>query len=127
MDKNKFFIKIDWKKQSTLSEKRFLAKLIGLIEYNVEESRCDMQFLSFEMNMSKSTLYRKIKIVTGQSPLLFIRDIRMQKARILLSDRILNISEIAYNLGFNCPKYFSICFKKEFGLTPTEFRNTINF
>lgn len=101
----------------------FLEKAIAIIEENIANSNFTVQIFQKEMNLSNSVLYRKLKALTGLSPLEFIRNIRLKKACVLLLDNQYNISEIAYKVGFNDPKYFSICFKKEFGKTPTEYQN----
>ena len=73
------------------------------------------------MNMSYSTLYRKIKGVTGMSPKEFIRNIRFKYACRLLLEKTATVSEVAFMVGFTDAKYFSISFKKEFGMTPSQY------
>ena len=73
------------------------------------------------MNMSNSTLYRKIKGLTGMSPKEFIRNIRFKYACRLLLEKSSSVAEVAYMVGFSDAKYFSICFKKEFGMTPSKY------
>ena len=103
------------------ADKQFLQSIIDSIEQHLEESEFDLEHLSTEMNMSKSTLYRKIKSMTGMTPLDFVRNVKMKRACMMLLARTLNISEIAYAIGFSSPKYFTKCFKEEFGVTPTEY------
>ena len=103
------------------ADKQFLQSIIDSIEQHLEESEFDLEHLSTEMNMSKSTLYRKIKSMTGMTPLDFVRNVKMKRACMMLLARTLNISEIAYAVGFSSPKYFTKCFKEEFGVTPTEY------
>ena len=76
----------------------------------------NLEKLSEEMNMSKSTLYRKIKSMTGLTPLDFVRNIKMKRACMMLLARTQTISEVAYAVGFSNPKYFTKCFKEEFGV-----------
>ena len=71
--------------------------------------------------MSQSTLYRKLQVLIGISPNELIRKIRIKTACRLLLEKRLNISEIAYDLGFSDPKYFSNVFKKEMGISPTAY------
>ena len=104
------------------ANKRFLQSTIQQIEIHIERSDFDLDELSSALNMSKSTLHRKIKSITGLTPLDFIRNIKMKKACMMLLDGRLTISEVAYALGFNDPKYFSKCFKNEFGATPSEYQ-----
>ena len=74
------------------------------------------------MGTSASTLYNKLRSITGMNVSAFIRDIRMKEARHLAeTEQDLRVSDLAYKVGFKDPKYFSTCFKKEFGLQPSEF------
>jgi len=74
-----------------------------------------------DLGYSKSKLYRSIIPLTGKSPNTFIKEYRLNKALQLLNNQVLNISEIAYETGFNSPAYFTRAFKKQFGLLPTNF------
>ena len=103
------------------ADKQFLQSIIDSIEQHLEESEFDLEQLAAEKNMSKSTLYRKIKSMTGMTPLDFIRNIKMKRACMMLFSRSHTISEVAYAVGFNSPKYFTRCFKDEFGVTPSEY------
>jgi AraC-like DNA-binding protein len=78
--------------------------------------------LSREMGMSHAQLHRKMTALTGQSALKFVRALRLAKARQLLLQTDLNISEIAYQTGFNDPAYFSRVFSNEVGCAPSVFR-----
>lgn len=106
------------------ADKLFLQSIIESIEQHLEESEFDLERLSGEMNMSKSTLYRKIKSMTGLTPLDFVRNIKMKRACMMLLARTQTISEVAYAVGFSNPKYFTKCFKEEFGVTPTEYQQS---
>ncbi|MEA5127462.1 MAG: response regulator [Proteiniphilum sp.] len=106
--------------QST--DKNFLEGIIESILQHLDESEFDLEKLASDMNISKSTLYRKIKSITGLTPLDFIRNIKMKHACMMLKSKGQTISQIAYALGFNNPKYFSKCFKEEFGISPTEYQ-----
>ncbi|MEZ4989207.1 MAG: two-component regulator propeller domain-containing protein [Saprospiraceae bacterium] len=99
----------------------FLEQLISLIEAHLNEEQLTAEFLSTQMAMSHSTLYRKIKSYTGESINSFIRSIRLKQAAQLLTDSGMNISEVAYRVGFSDVDYFRKCFKKQFGTTPTDF------
>lgn len=103
------------------ADKQFLQSIIESIEQHLEEPEFDLEQLAAEKHMSKSTLYRKIKSMTGMTPLDFIRNIKMKRACMMLLSRSHNISEVAYAVGFSTPKYFSRCFKDEFGVTPSEY------
>lgn len=104
------------------ADKQFLQSIIESIEQHLEEPEFDLEQLAGEMNMSKSTLYRKIKSMTGLTPLDFVRNIKMKRACMMLLARTQTISEVAYAVGFTNPKYFTKCFKEEFGVTPTEYQ-----
>ena len=74
------------------------------------------------MGSSSSTLYNKLRAINGMNVSAFIRDIRMQEAkRIATATPDIRISDLAYKVGFKDPKYFSTCFKKDFGMQPTEY------
>lgn len=92
-----------------------IEKNMSNIDYNVES------FVS-DMGIGRTLLYQKINDILGMSIKEFIMDIRLKRGAQLLEESDLTVSEISDSTGFNNPKYFSICFKKHFGLTPTEFR-----
>lgn len=108
------------------ADKMFLQKITNVVEAHLEENEFDLEMLAKELNMSKSTLHRKVKAMTGLTPLDFVRNIKMKKACQLLTAHELSISEIAYALGFTNPKYFTKCFKEEFGITPSDFQQQLN-
>lgn len=99
----------------------FLEQLISIIEENINEEYLTAEYLAGQMAMSHSTLYRKIKSYTGESINSFIRSIRLKQAAQLLTDSEMNISEVAYRVGFSDVDYFRKCFKKQFGVTPSGF------
>jgi len=115
------------KLKSTLSkdniEDVFLVKIISAIEKNIDDSHFGTLHLSHAIGMSESQLYRKLKALTGKSTAIFIRTVRLHKARELLTATSLNVSEIAYETGFSDPAWFSRVFKEEFGVSPNTFRN----
>ena len=79
---------------------------------------------SQEMNLGRTSLFNKIKGITGQTPNDFMITLKMKKATFLLTNNPeLNISDITYRLGFNSPKYFSKCFKEQFGMTPSDYKS----
>ena len=92
-----------------------------VIEDHILESEIDVPFLCEQMHVSKSLLTRKLKGITGHSPREFIENIRMKHAARMLCDGVHNISEVSYELGFSSPKYFTIRFKKIFGMTPSQY------
>jgi len=98
----------------------FLQKLTDYLEANLDNSELSIEGLAGEMAMSRSQLNRKLKALTGQSPTLFIRNFRLQRARQLLEEGYGNISEIADKVGISSPAYFSRIFSETFGKAPSE-------
>ncbi len=103
------------------ADDKFLAKALEIVEDHISDSTFDVRNFVSEIGMSRSVLYRKLEAVTGQSANEFIRNIRLKRAAQLLSQNKLNVSEISYEVGFNDPQYFSKCFSKQFGKTPSEY------
>ena len=101
---------------------KFMTKVEGIILEHLEEEDFSADQLGQAVHLSRSQVHRKIKALTGQSTSLYIRLIRLQKAKELLASEDLTISEVAYQVGFKSPVYFSQIFKKTFGESPTESR-----
>lgn len=101
----------------------FLGKADRAILEHLEEEDFSVNRLANAICLSRSQVHRKIKAITGLSTSIYIRMIRLQKAKELLTVEELTISEIAYQVGFKSPVYFSQIFKKTFGKSPTESRN----
>ena len=89
---------------------------------SLSDHQFDMDQLSKAAGMSRSQIFRKIKALTGQSPSVFIRHIRLQKAKELLQSTDMGVSEVAYEVGFSTPAYFSDAFLETFGARPSEVR-----
>lgn len=104
-------------------EKEIIKKATEYVEANLRNSDFDVEKLSQAMNMSRSTLTRKLKTITGLTPLDFINKIKMRHALILLRDKNRTVTEVAADLGCYNRKYFTARFKAEFGFTPSEARN----
>jgi YesN/AraC family two-component response regulator len=100
----------------------FLEKILRIIEEHLSDSNFDIDEFADVLHLSRSTLYRKLKTMTGLSPMEFIRNIRLKHACTMLNGGSMSISEIAYSVGFSDPNYFALCFKTEFGNTPTDYR-----
>ena len=91
---------------------------------HLSDSDFDREGFAAEMGASSSTLYNKLRMLTGMNINNFIRDIRMKEAkRLVESQPDLRVSDLAYMVGFRDPKYFATCFKKEFGIQPSELIN----
>lgn len=106
---------------SNSADAKFMKKAIEVIESNLDNSDFSVEDFSDEFRMSRRNLLRKIKSVTGLSVNEFVKNIRMKKSVYLLQDAEMNISEVAYAVGFSDPKYFSKCFKEQFGKSPSDF------
>ncbi|MEM6320850.1 MAG: tetratricopeptide repeat protein [Bacteroidota bacterium] len=104
-------------------EDAFISKIKKLIQDNLTHANFGVPQLCQQLTMSRSQVFRKVKALTGKSPTLFIRSIRLQTARRLLETTNLNVSEVAYDVGFSSPSYFSTAFTEEFGTPPSEINN----
>ena len=104
-------------------EDAFLLKATQLIIDHLSDPDFDVEDLEKGLDMSKMQLYRKLKNLTSLAGNEFIRSIRLQQAKVLLEAGNLNISEVAYQVGFNDPAYFTRAFKKQYGRTPKSFIN----
>jgi signal transduction histidine kinase/DNA-binding response OmpR family regulator len=104
-------------------DEQFIKKAIDLVEKNISDSEFSVETMAAEVAMSRSTLYKKLMAITGQGPAEFIRTIRIKRGRALLETSQMQITEIAYAVGFTTVKSFTMNFKAEYGMTPTEFRN----
>ncbi len=103
-------------------DNEFLKRYTQFVEERLGEERIDIASLAGQFAMSQSTLYRKVKAVSGLSPNELIRNIRLTKAAELLRSSDLTVSEIGWQTGFGSPVYFRTCFKERFGVTPSEYR-----
>jgi signal transduction histidine kinase/AraC-like DNA-binding protein/CheY-like chemotaxis protein len=103
-------------------EQEFIVSMKYIIEKNIDNSNFSVEELAEKMNISRVQLYRKVKAILGISISEYIQDFRLEKAKDLIENSELTISEIAYSTGFSSPNYFSTSFKNKFGKTPKEFR-----
>lgn len=102
-------------------DNEFIKKITSIIEQNLDSDKIDVAFIADKMNMSHSSLYRKIKALCGISANEFIRKVRISNAERLLLTGKYTISEISYMVGINSITYFRQCFKNEFGVVPSEY------
>ncbi|MEN8230702.1 MAG: helix-turn-helix domain-containing protein [Bacteroidota bacterium] len=100
----------------------FIRKLNEIILENISNERFGVEELAEETGMGRTSLYRRVKIITGQNVREFIRKVRLQKAQELLLDDLITASEVAYKVGFSSPSYFSKCFSEYYGYPPGEAR-----
>ncbi|MFT6806983.1 MAG: DNA-binding response OmpR family regulator, partial [Saprospiraceae bacterium] len=105
----------------TSHEEEFINKMIQQVEENLDNDDLNRNFLAQSMAMSPSSLYRKLKSLTGFTTNAFIRSIRLKRGAQLMRDTQLNISEIAYLVGFSDLKYFRRCFRDQFDMNPSEY------
>jgi AraC-like DNA-binding protein len=112
--------------QPTTSKNKFVSYATRIIENKISLERYDINMFAKDLFMSKSSLNKKIKITTGLTPNEFIENVKFNYAIRLFKESDLSIKEIAYSSGFNDPKYFARRFKKEYGMTPKEYKNTTN-
>lgn len=105
-------------------EQDFLSKINQIINENLDNSKFSVENLASALNISRVQLYRKTKAILGVSISDYIQNIRLDKAKTLLQETQLTISEIAYATGFSSPNYFSTSFKNKFGNSPKEYRGS---
>jgi ligand-binding sensor domain-containing protein/signal transduction histidine kinase/DNA-binding response OmpR family regulator len=110
----------------TKADEDFLNKLVDAIHSRLEEVDLDVDEIAIMMNMSRATLYRKVKSISELTPNDFIRLIRLKKAAELLKEKEYRVNEIAFIVGFNSTSYFSKCFYKQFGVLPKDFGKITN-
>lgn len=108
----------------TSPDEKFLEKIMAFIEKNIAEPELSVEELGNVAGMSRVTLYRKIKALTNQTAIEFIRSVRLKRAAQLLQQNKFNVNEVAYMVGFSDVDYFRRCFKEEFKLTPKEYANS---
>ena len=102
-------------------DQQLIEKAIAIVEDNINETEFSVEELASSLNISRSYFYKKMIKITGKKPIEFIKTIRMKRAQQLLTESQMQISEIAYILGYNSPKVFSKHFKDEFNISPSEF------
>lgn len=102
-------------------EDHFIQRVVDLMEDHISSSWLSVEFLASEMNMSRATFYRRMEDIMQDSPSNFVKQFRLKRAVQLLRQRKLNISEVSYQTGFKNPRYFSKCFQKEFGMSPSAY------
>ena len=112
-------------KTPSLDEK-FVNQALKLVHKHIEDESYDREALAADMGASASTLYNKLRSSTGMNVSTFIRDIRMKEAkRLAIENPNLRVSDLAYSVGFHDPRYFATCFKKQFGIQPKEFLESL--
>ena len=98
----------------------FITRFKEVIERRLSDSELSVEDLAAEMNLSRVQLYRKVKNISGSSPVELLRTARLNRGYQLLLTTDKTVSEVAYAVGFTAPSYFTKCFKDEFGKSPSE-------
>ena len=101
-------------------EDAFMLKFRDFVERNMTDSDLSVETIGAELGLSRVQLYRKVKALTGQSPVELLRRARLQRGRQLLQSTDKTVSEVAYEVGFSAPSYFTKCFKDEYGISPSD-------
>ena len=103
-------------------DQAFVEKAVECVKKHISDGDYDRESFAFDLCISSSTLYNKLRAITGQNVTAFITSIRLKEAcRILRENPSISVVELSAKVGFNTPKYFSKCFKKEFGMTVKDF------
>ena len=109
------------------ADNQFLDRALTLVHAHLEDDSYDRDALAADIGASSSTLYNKLRSITGMNVSSFIRDIRMKEAkRMAEADPNIRVSDLAYKVGFRDPRYFSTCFKKQFGVLPKEYLDSLS-
>lgn len=107
-------------------DQKFLSQLNELIELHISDVDLDISYLTREMGVSRTALYNKLKVLSGMTPHKFILTTKLKHAANMLRKQPdLQITDIAYQLGFSSLRYFSHCFKEQFGVTPNEYKKQV--
>jgi CheY-like chemotaxis protein len=107
-------------------DEKFVNQVMELIHKHIDDESYDRDALAADMGASASTLYNKLRSITGMHVSAFIRDVRMKEARRrAIENPKLRVSDLAYSVGFHDPRYFATCFKKQFGTQPKEFLESL--
>lgn len=108
-------------------DRRFMDKLLELMEKNMDNGELVVDDLVREVAVSRSVFFKKLKTLTGLAPIEFIKEMRIKRAAQLIETGEFNMTQISYMVGINDPRYFSKCFKSKYGMTPTEYKDSLHF
>lgn len=104
-------------------DQEMMQQLMKFIEEHVDDDGLRIDDMAQAVGLGRSVFYERLKSLVGVSPIDFLRQLRMQRAKELIKRSSMNVSQVAYAVGFTDPKYFTKCFKKETGMTPSEYRD----
>lgn len=108
-------------------DEKFLYRLLQYIKNNLNDPELSVTSILSQMHISRTQLHRKLKTLTGLSTTEFIRTIRLKRAEQLLKQNADSVTQIGYQIGFSDHSYFSKCFKKEYGISPSEYSKKFQF
>lgn len=106
------------------NDQKFMDKVMETIEKNMDNGELMVEDIASEVHMSRSVFFKKLKTLTGLSPIEFLKEIRMKRAAQLIETGEYSMAQIAYMVGLNDSHYFSKCFKQQYGITPTEYKES---
>ncbi len=106
------------------NDRKFMDKVMETIEKHLDNGDLMVEDIANEVNMSRSVFFKKLKTLTGLSPVEFLKEIRMKRAAQLIETDEYSMAQIAYMVGLNDSHYFSKCFKQQYGITPTEYKES---
>ena len=109
----------------TLNDRKFLERLLELMEKNISNGDLVVDDFVQEMAVSRSVFFKKLKALTGLAPIEFIKEMRIKRAAQLIKQGDYTMTQIAYMVGINDPRYFSKCFKQYYEMTPTEYKESL--
>ncbi len=110
----------------TNRDEEFMKSVMAWLEENIENSDLTIDRLASHLGLGRTTMYNKLKSLTGKSPVELIKEYRITKAQLLLRTGQFSVSEVAYKVGFSDPGYFSRCFREQYHISPAEFLKTHN-
>lgn len=113
-------------KEMSANDKKFIDKLVEMMEANMDNGELIVDDLVQELAVSRSVFFKKLKALTGLAPIEFIKEMRVKRAAELIETGEYSISQISFMVGINDPRYFSKCFKQKYGMTPTEYKEQKN-
>ncbi|MFK7931952.1 MAG: two-component regulator propeller domain-containing protein [Saprospiraceae bacterium] len=111
----------------TSPDETFLKNALDIVERNIDRNEFNVEQFAADLAVSRPLLFTKLKALTGQTPNNFIKTIRLKRAAQLLKTQKLNVSQVAYKVGFKDPKYFRKCFKQQFAVSPSNYVTEENF
>jgi len=103
------------------ADEKLMREAVACIEANLDNPQLSVEFLSRQLVLSRTTLYNRMLELTGETPVEYIRSIKLERATVLLQQKDLTISEVAYKVGFSSPNYFARAFKARFKMLPSEY------